>query len=80
VKTRGWHVVRIEFAAAIVFPVILAFLLLTPPNYMIEQPPFFDQLSVQIAILMYLVGLAWMIRIYRTDPEAHRSFWRSRRY
>ena len=37
-------------------------------------------ITVGAGIFAYVVGLAWMIRIYRTDPEAHRSFWRSRRH
>ena len=37
-------------------------------------------IAIGAGILAYFVGRAWMIRIYRTDPEAHRSFWRSRRF
>ena len=77
---RGRRMARLMFAAAIVPAVFVALLLLTPPTYMYEQPSPLDSWIAWLAILMYVVGLAAMIRIYRADPEAHASFWRSRRY
>ena len=54
---------------------------MTAPNTMgPEQPSPLDFPITWVAIGIYLLGLAVMIRIYRADPEAHKSFWRSRRY
>ena len=33
-----------------------------------------------IGVAAYVVGLAWMIRIYRTDPEVGESPWRYREF
>ena len=66
------------FVAAIVPPLTLAFLLLASPNYMYEQPSLLDHWATWVAILLYLLGLAWMVRIYRANPEAHPSYWRYR--
>jgi hypothetical protein len=46
-----------------------------------EPPPLLLGLSLGsllfvIGIALHLGGLAWMIRIYRADPEGHRSWWR----
>jgi hypothetical protein len=45
---------------------------------MFESPPSDAWLTSVPAfgVLAYLIGLAWMIRIYRADPERHRSSWR----
>ena len=76
---------RFLLAIAIVLPAILGALVLMAPTTsgpMFVEPP--DQLlpaTILVAgILAYVVGLAWMVRIYRADPEAHASFWRSRRH
>jgi hypothetical protein len=77
---RGRRLARFMFVPAIVPAAFVAFLLFASPNYMYEQPSPLDSLIAWLAILMYVVGLAALIRIYRADPEAHKSFWRSRRY
>jgi hypothetical protein len=84
VKTPGWYVVRIEFAAAIGLGAFVGAVELLQPTYigpMFETPPPDPWLTSLPAFgaLGYLVGLAWMIRIYRADPERHRSWWRSDR-
>ena len=79
-RTPGWYTVRAEFAAAIAVPAFVAFLVLASPNYMYEQPSLLDSWVAWVGIGIYLLGFAWMVRIYRADPEAHMSFWRSRRF
>jgi hypothetical protein len=84
VKTPGWYAIRIELAAAVGLGAIVgAIELLQPTNIgpMFETPPsdlWLTSLPV-FGVLAYLIGLAWMIRIYRADPEGHRSWWRSDR-
>jgi len=72
------------FVPAIVPAILTAALFMTAPNTigpMFVEPP--DPLVlttiIGAGILGYVLGLAWMIRIYRADPEAHASFWRSHR-
>jgi hypothetical protein len=81
---RGRRLARLMFVAAIVPALLTSFLFVAAPHTsgpMFAEPP--DPLVASIVIgagiLAYVVGLAWMIRIYRADPEAHKSFWRSRR-
>ena len=42
------------------------------------EPPLWQQLMPWAGVAAYVVGIAWMIRIYRTDPEAGESPWRYR--
>jgi len=72
------------FVIAIAPAVMLGALFMMAPNtsggMYIGDPGPLPTIVLGAGILAYLVGLAWMMRIYRTDPEAHRSFWRSHRY
>lgn len=68
------------FVMAIGPAAMLAILLLASPNYMYDQPSLLDAWSTWVAIVLYLLGLAWMIRIYREDPEAGPSPWRFRQF
>jgi hypothetical protein len=82
---RRRRLARFLFVPAIVPAVLIGALFMFPPNMigpMYTEPPdpLLPAIVIGAGILAYVVGLAWMIRIYRADPEAHRSFWRSRRY
>ena len=82
---RGRRMARFMFVLAIVPAVLTAALFMTAPNTIgplfVEPPdPLIPSVIVGAGVLAYVVGLAWMVRIYRADPEAHKSFWRSRRY
>ncbi len=45
-----------------------------------EPPPLVPWLIPAIGVGAQALGLAWMIRIYRVDPEAHASHWRFERF
>ena len=83
---RGRRIARLMIVIAIVLPVTLGALVLSASRGMgggpWSEPPDFTLPAIILGagILAYVIGLAWMIRIYRTDPETHRSFWRSRRH
>jgi protein-S-isoprenylcysteine O-methyltransferase Ste14 len=77
---RGRASARGLFEAVVVLLAFVAFLLLSPPNTI---EPFFEPglivwIAPGIGILGILVGLAWMWRIVRADPEPDTSAWRYR--
>jgi hypothetical protein len=80
---RRRRLARFMFVPAILTPVLIGALVMSSPNMIgpmqTEDPGPLQAIIVGAGILTYAVGLALMIRIYRADPEAHRSFWRSRR-
>jgi len=76
---RGRRQARLMIVAAVAPGVVVALLLMTAPQVI---GPLGGESSLGIAILacgfgLYGTGLLWMIRIYRTDPEGHHSFFRS---
>ncbi len=42
------------------------------------EPPILYRLLPWAGVVAYVVGIAWMVRIYRADPEAGESPWRYR--
>jgi len=80
---RGRRIARLILAGALALDAVLLLLLASAPNTIgggwFPEPPRFVWLIPAFGIGLHLVGLAWMIRIIRADPERHRSFWRSRR-
>jgi hypothetical protein len=80
---RGRRMARLELVMAIVLGALIGALLLTAPartGPMFGDPGPLPGVVMGVGILAYLVGLATMIRIYRRDPEAHPSNWRSGRF
>lgn len=77
---RGRRMARAMLVLAVVPFVVVAFLVFAAPATMGPQPSLFDFWPAWLGIVIAVVGLVWMIRIYRADPEAHPSFWRSRRF
>jgi hypothetical protein len=75
-KTLAWHLVRIELAAAIVAIGASLLLILGEPNTMGPAARLVDQPMTWIGMACAVLGLAWMIRIFRADPEARASAWR----
>jgi hypothetical protein len=72
------------FVVAIAPAVLTGLLFLTAPNWSVgmrtPEPFPLGTIVVGAGILAYVVGLALMIRIYRADPEASRSYWRFRNH
>lgn len=63
--------------AAFLAFVVGPFLFIAAPGFMGPPPPF-EQLSRGVGVLGLVVGFAWMIRIYRADPEPDQRSWRYR--
>ena len=80
---RGRHAAQRILLAAILLDALPVLLFASAPNTMgggwFPEPPRFMWLIPAFGIALNLVGLAWMIRIVRADPEGHHSFWRSKR-
>jgi hypothetical protein len=77
---RGRASARSLFAAVLMLLAFAAFLFLSPPNTIgpYFEPGLIDWIAPGIGIVGILVGLAWMIRIIRANPEPDSSAWRYR--
>ncbi len=80
---RGRRTARGLLLLAIALDALLALLFLAAPTSrgpMFQEPPAMPLWLVPVVgIGLNLLGLAWMIRLYRADPEAGRSSWRATR-
>ena len=73
---------RVEIGVTLVWPLLIAFMWVAAPGgfgpMFYERPWYKDALPL-LACGVYLMGLAWMIRIYRTSHlEAEPPPWRYR--
>ena len=77
---RGRASARGLFAAGLVVLAFVTLLFLNLPNPIgtLAEPGLIDRIAPGIGILGILVGLAWMWRILRADPEPDTSAWRYR--
>ena len=66
--------------AALALDAFVVLLFAAQPNYMVPMHPvpgpLLGWLILTIGTAWNLVGLGLMLRIYRADPEGHRSWWR----
>ena len=73
---------RQMIGAALTLPLLLGFLWIASPGGIepiFYEPPWYETALPWVAIGLYAVGLAWMIRIYRTSHlEREPSDWRYR--
>jgi hypothetical protein len=79
---RGRRAAGRILAIVVGLDAVVAFLFITAPpsGPLYEAPPsVVGWLVPAVGVAVHVIGLAWMIRIYRSDPEAHPSFWRFRR-
>ena len=76
---RGRAAARLMLAAAILAVAFIILFVLAAPNYMYTpepKPP--DVIVLGIPVLGFVIGLAWMWRILRADPEPDSEAWRYR--
>jgi protein-S-isoprenylcysteine O-methyltransferase Ste14 len=78
---RGREIARGLVTAVLVLVAAVALLFLNMPNPM--GGPFFESSLTEwivpgLGVLGILVGLAWMVRILRAEPEPDSSAWRYR--
>jgi hypothetical protein len=77
---RGRASARALFTAVLILLAFVAFLFLSLPHtfHPYFEPGLMEWIAPGIGILGILVGLAWMVRILRADPEPDSSAWRYR--
>jgi hypothetical protein len=81
---RGRRLARLIFAVAVSPLAVVAFLFVAAPNgpqgmYLQEpQPHALVVAAPFIPILGIVIGLVWMVRIFRADPEPDAKSWRYR--
>jgi hypothetical protein len=75
----GRELARVELTVAAAIIVMVGFLFVTAPagTSPMFGPPSSD-LPYGVALLGLVVGFAWMIRIYRGNPEPDPDIWRYR--
>ncbi len=72
--------IRAELAIAVAAPLVVALLYLAAPGFMGEgQGPWLvEQLLPLAGVGGVILGLVWMIRLSRPEPEAGERTWRYR--
>jgi hypothetical protein len=67
---------------AVLLPVAILLAWVAQPGHMgggmFDAPPWYEVALPWAGAIGYLVGLGWMIRIYRADPEPEEPTWRYR--
>ena len=77
-RTRAWYLTRIELAIGIGAILFAALLYVAKPGFMGAPPTqWWEAPLFWAGFLVPLVGLAWMIRIFR-GPRDEPSRWRYR--
>ena len=79
---EGRRFARALIVGALVFDGIVAVVLLSQPQgigptFAVPPSPSIADLCLAIGLILNVLGLAWMVRILRADPEAHPSWWRA---
>lgn len=77
----GRAVARYMIAFAALLPLVVLFAWVAEPGFsrgMLYEPSWYEVAMPWAGAIGYLVGLGWMIRIYRADPEPEEPTWRYR--
>jgi hypothetical protein len=79
---RAWWLIRLELAIAIGIPLVAGLLFMAAPptssGMYGDEPARIDLRVACGGVAMYLVGLVWMIRLSRANPEGGERSWRYR--
>jgi hypothetical protein len=66
-------------ALAVLPGLVMLFAWISQPGFMYAKPvPSFVPFIPFIGFVMYVLGLGWMVRIYRAEPEPDARSWRYR--
>lgn len=77
---RAHTLIRAELTIAIAAPLALGFMYVAAPGFSggMREPWLLEQLLPWASIGGLIIGLIWMIRLSRPDPEAGERTWRYR--
>ena len=78
-RLRRAHIlIRVELAIAVAAPLVAAFLYVAAPGFTggTREPWLIERLLPWAAVAGVIVGLAWMIRLARPEPEGGERTWR----
>ncbi len=75
----GRELARVELTIAAAVTVAVGLMWLAEPAYMGGGPPPSEKPVVIAGLVGLVVGFAWMIRIYRANPEPDPHIWRYRK-
>jgi hypothetical protein len=77
---RAQATARAMIILAIYVLLLVMFQLVAAPGHMGGglEPPWYSAAAPLVGVALYLVGLGWMIRIYRSRPESDDATWRYR--
>jgi hypothetical protein len=75
----GRKVARLLFAVPVFLVAFLVFIYLNQPSFMYEAPPNpLSAILLGVAVMIFVIGLAWMVRILRSHAEPDSGAWRYR--
>ena len=79
---RAHFLIRAELVIAFAAPVVAGFLWAAAPGFsgggMFYEPSLLETLLPWAAIAGVVIGIVWMLRLSRPDPEAGERSWRYR--
>jgi hypothetical protein len=78
---RARNLIHLELAIAVALPFVAAFLYVAAPGFtggMFTEPSLLELALPWAAGAGVIVGIAWMVRLSRPDPEPGERSWRYR--
>jgi hypothetical protein len=78
---RAHDLIQAELTIAFALPLIAGFLWVAAPGCMcpmFSEPPLITSLLPWAGVVGVIVGIVWMVRLSRPDPEAGERTWRYR--
>ena len=79
---RARFLIHAELTIAVAAPFIAGFLVIAAPGFtgggMFREPPLYEVLLPWAGVVGWIVGIAWMVRLSRPDPEPGERSWRYR--
>jgi hypothetical protein len=77
---RAWLLVRLELTIAFVAPLAAGFWYVAAPGSSggLREPSLIEQYAPWAGVVGLIVGLVWIVRLSRSDPDAGEPEWRYR--
>ena len=80
---RAHFLIRAELVIAVAAPLVVAFLYVAAPGFTgggWREPWLIEKLLPWAGVAGVIVGLVWMIRLARPEPEGDERTWRYRNF